>query len=131
MLEKFLEVLTRIAVALENGASASTGSATSTEKAADTKTTTTRGGAKGGSKTTTAAKTAPTEDETSAALSALKDFVDEQGEKGVTYARKVMNNVAGVQKMAEIPEDKRAAVIKAAEAELAAYKEALSENDEM
>lgn len=68
-----------------------------------------------------AAKTFPTEEETNAALTKLKEFVDsDKGEgEGIKAARAVMAATAGVKKMAEIPEDKRAAVIAGAEVALA------------
>lgn len=120
MFENFLAVLTRIAVALEAIAGNGGGLATSTatDKPAD------KPAGKGGKGNTTKAATAPSADECNAALVELKDYIDSKGEKGITFARKVMKEVAGVEKMAEIPEDKRAGVIKAAAKELEAYKAA-------
>lgn len=121
MFEQFLAVLTRIAAALEaiagNGGGLATSTATA-DKAAD------KPAGKGGKGTTTKAATAPSADECNAALSELKDYIDSKGEKGIEHARKVMKEVAGVMKMAEIPEDKRAAVIKGAVKELEAFKQA-------
>ncbi|UDY80389.1 hypothetical protein AXY1_78 [Achromobacter phage AXY1] len=120
MFEQFLAVLTRIAAALEAIAGNGGGLATSTaaDKPAD------KPAGKAGKGTTTKAATAPSADECNAALVELKDYIDSKGEKGITFARKVMKEVAGVEKMAEIPEDKRAGVIKAAAKELEAYKAA-------
>lgn len=127
-MEQFVSLFTRLVVALEviaaNFGSAPTAAATGG---------TDKGGATG-TKTTKATKaaadkgaTAPTQEEVNAALSELKDYIDSKGEKGIVHARKVMKEVAGVEKMVEIPEEKRAAVIKAAAKELEAYKAAEEE----
>lgn len=129
MFENFISILTRIAVALEAIAAGGGLAASAAPAAADTSAKA-NGKGKGGSATTT--KAGPTAEETNAALAELKDYVDSKEEKkGITYARKVMQEAAGVQKMAEIPEDKRAAVIKAAAKELEAYKAAEDANDDM
>lgn len=128
MLEKFLEVLTRIAVALENGASASTGSAA--PAATETKAAATGKGGRG--KAAAAAKDEPSAEECEAALTEMREYIDSKEPKqGIVYARKVMNQAAGVAKMAEIPADKRADVIKMAAAELEAYKQAEDADGDM
>lgn len=125
-MEQFVSLFTRLVVALEtiaaNFGSAPTPAASGgADKAAAGK----------GTKATKAAAdkgaTAPTQEEVNAALSELKDYIDGKGEKGIVHARKVMKEVAGVEKMVEIPEEKRAAVIKAAAKELEAYKAAEEE----
>lgn len=139
MFEQFLAVLTRIAVALENGAApgatsaAASTPADSAPAATESKATGTRGGKGKGAATSAPAKTAPTAEETNAALTELRTYIDEaEGDKkGLAAAREVMDEIAGVSKMAEIPEDKRAAIIKAANEKLEAYKATQSESDEM
>lgn len=127
MFEQFLAVLTRIAVALENGAGAAPAAAATESKPAAGK----GGRAAAASKPAAPAKTGPTAEETNAALTELRTYIDGKGDKGIVYARKVMDEAAGVGKMADIPEDKREAVIKAAAAELEAYKESESADGDM
>ncbi len=123
-MELFVQLFTRLVVALETIA-ANSGSAAAPAAAAAAGTTTKA--TKGTKASADKGATAPTQEEVNAALSELKDYIDGKGEKGIVHARKVMKEVAGVEKMVEIPEEKRAAVIKAAAKELEAYKAAEEE----
>lgn len=120
LINKLLALIERGVVALETIASngGATGSGTATPAATTKETKSTKGSKANADK----GVAAPSAEETAAALTELREYIDSKGDRGIEHARKVMNEAAGVSKMAEIPEDKRAAVIKAAAAALEAYK---------
>lgn len=120
LINKLLALIERGVVALETIASngGATGSGTATPAATTKETKSTKGSKANADK----GAAAPSAEETAAALTELREYIDSKGDRGIEHARKVMNEAAGVSKMAEIPEDKRAAVIKAAAAALEAYK---------
>lgn len=132
MLENFLNVLTRIAVALETIAGNGGLQSGAPDTTAAKTTTTTGKGAAGKGAAAGKGKAVPTEEETSAALTELRNKIDEHSGNttdGLAIARKIMSEVASVAKMKDIPEDKRAEVIKRAAAELEAYLAANADND--
>lgn len=129
LINKLLALIERGVVALEtiasNGGAAGAGAASTTTTK---ETTSTKGAGKGKADK---GASVPTAEETAAALTELREYIDSKGDKGIEHARNVMKSAAGVAKMAEIPEDKRVAVIKAAAAALEAYKAAEDSGEDM
>lgn len=138
-----MEQLNRLVAAFESiaGSLAVLAGAAASAPAAKAETTTAAAAAadkpkgRGRAATTKPKEPEVTQEQVNDALSALKDFIDEvegkEAKAGIAAAREVMKKAAGVAKMAEIPEDKYAAVIVAAEQALEAAKEAADEDGDM